>query len=157
MTSPGAPMTVANNGAPTVRVGSMGLAVAPETMTAAVLRAIVATGVLMSAAVHLDLYAWGGEKHVHVVGTLFLLNFVAGLVLGFAVQIWHHWIVVFLCAGFALTTVLFFYASVIWGLWGYKEVLAGPSQTIAQVVEWVAFLAGGVLLLLQWSGKSRRT
>lgn len=157
MTSPGAPMTVASNGAPTARRGSMGVSEGPETMTAAVLRALVATGVLLSAAVHFDLYAFGGGKYLHVTGTLFLLNFIAGVVLGFAVQVWHHWIVVFLAAGFAVTTVLFFYASVIWGLWGFKETLHGPSQIFAQVVEWVAFIAAGVLLLLQWSGKSRRT
>jgi hypothetical protein len=119
-----------------------------------VLRALVASGVLLSAAVHFDLYAFGGGKHLRVVGTLFLLNFIAGVVLGFAVQVWRHWIVVFLAAGFALTTVLFFYASVIWGLWGFKETLTGPSQIFAQVVEWVAFLAGAVLLVQLWSRRA---
>ena len=157
MTGPGAPVRVANNGTSTVRGGIMGGSGGAETPIAAVLRALVATGVLLSAAVHLDLYSFGGGKYLHVVGTLFLLNFIAGLVLGFAVQIWHHWIVVFLAAGFALTTVLFFYASVVWGLWGFKETLGGPSQIFAQIVEWVAFLAGGVLLLMQWSGASQRS
>jgi len=119
-----------------------------------VLRALVASGVLLSAAVHFDLYAFGGGKHLRVVGTLFLLNFIAGVLLGFAVQVWRHWIVVFLAAGFALTTVLFFYASVIWGLWGFKETLTGPSQIFAQVVEWVAFLAGAVLLVQLWSRRA---
>lgn len=132
-------------------------AASAETTVAAVLRALVASGVLLSAAVHFDLYSFGGGKHLPgSTGTLFLLNFVAGMVLGFAVQVWRHWVVVFLAAGFALVTVLFFYAAVIWGLWGFKETLGGPSQIFAQIVEWVAFLAGGVLLLLQWSGRSLR-
>jgi hypothetical protein len=125
-----------------------------EARSAVVLRALVATGVLLSAAVHYDLYAFGGGRYLHVVGTLFLLNFVAGVVLGFAVQVWRHWLGVFLAAGFALVTVLFFYASVIWGLWGFKETMGGPSQIFAQIVEWVAFLAGAGLLLQQWSGRS---
>jgi hypothetical protein len=127
-----------------------------ETQTAVILRALVATGVLLSAAVHFDLYAFGGGKYLHITGTLFLLNFIAGVILGFAVQVWKHWIAVFLCAGFAATTLLFFYIAVIWGLWGFKETLTGPSQIFAQVVEWVAALAGAALLLLQWTGKSRR-
>ena len=146
-------MTATGAGARTVpdaRGGSGG-----KITTEAVLRALLASGVLLSAAEHFDLYAYGGGKHLDVVGSLFLLNFIAGLVLGLAVQIWHHWIVVFLAAGFSLVTVLFFYASVIWGLWGFKETLGGPSQIFAQVVEWVAFLAGAVLLLQVWTGRSR--
>ncbi|HET7683410.1 MAG TPA: hypothetical protein VFM50_11915 [Nocardioidaceae bacterium] len=105
------------------------------------LRALTAAGVLVSGLVHL--YLWvDGFRDVSVVGPLFLLNAVAGVVLAIAVMTWRHWIPLFVAAGFGASTLGAFVISATVGLFGVQEVFWGTWQVIAAVAEIVAVVAG---------------
>ena len=58
----------------------------------------------MSAYVHL--YEWlNGMRHVHVIGPLFVVNIVAGVVIAVLLVTWHHWFAPFLAFGFGASTL----------------------------------------------------
>ncbi len=114
-----------------------------------VLRGLTAAGILLSAVVHLELYSVQGFKDIHIIGPLFMLNAIAGLVIGIAMLVWEHWLPTFLAVGFAATTLVFFYLSVTIGTFGLHEVLNGTSQVMAEVAEWTALVLGSILLVLQ--------
>src|SRR4051794_1459926 len=78
---------------------------------ASVLRGVVAAAVLLSAVVHLELWAEGFNQ-LAVVGPAFLLNAIGGFVIGLAVLVWRHWIPVVLAIGFGLATLGAFVVSV---------------------------------------------
>ena len=115
--------------------------------TNGVLRGLTAAGVLLSADVHLYLWATG-FKDIHVIGPLFLLNAIAGLVIGVVLLVWNHWLPAFLSAGFGAATLAAFYISVTRGLFGLHEVAGGTQQVLAEVAEWVALVGGAALFLL---------
>lgn len=107
---------------------------------AMLLRGLVVAGVLLSADVHLEL--WGEDyRYLHIIGPLFLVNAISGLVIALAVLAWRHWVPLFLAAGFGATTLVFFYITVTVGLFGYTEIASGTQQQLAQVGEYVAIVA----------------
>lgn len=55
-------------------------------------RGMAAAGVLLSAAVHLDLWDLQDFRQIDTIGPLFMVNVVAGLVVGVAVVVWRHWL-----------------------------------------------------------------
>ncbi|HET8603291.1 MAG TPA: hypothetical protein VFM09_05130 [Marmoricola sp.] len=112
-----------------------------------VLRGLCAAGVLLSGVVHLDVW-FAGVRGVSVLGPLFLLNFVGGLALGVGVVAWRHWLTALLAAGYAATTLVFFYISVVHGLFGVHETLTGWSQVLAQVAELTVLVCGLVVVAL---------
>lgn len=120
-----------------------------------VLRLLTAAGVLVSAAIHLYLYLTGFSG-ISVIGPLFLLNAIAGLILGVAVLAWRHWLPAFLSAGFGALTVLAYWYSVLFGLFGVREVTGGWSVILAEIAEYVAVLAGlAVTWMLATAGRGR--
>lgn len=114
------------------------------------LRGLCAAGVLLSGVVHLDVW-FAGVRDVSVIGPLFLLNFAGGMVLGVGVVAWRHWLPAFLAAGYGATTLLFFYISVVHGLFGVHETLGGWSQVLAQVAEITALVCGLAVVALSAS------
>lgn len=122
--------------------------------TAAVdlLRGLTAAGVLLSAVVHLDLWDVQNFRSIDTIGPLFLLNVIAGLVLGLAVLVWRHWLPNFLAAGFGASTVGAFWIAVVRqdGLFGVKETATGSSQVLAAVAEYVAVVFGLAAAYLLW-------
>ena len=73
------------------------------TATSAVLRALISASVMLSGVIHLDLWAeWAKNTDV---GVPFMINAVAGLVIGVLVLVWRHWIPLFLAAGFGASTL----------------------------------------------------
>ena len=115
------------------------------------LRGLAAAGAMLAATVHLDLYE-EGYRHIPTIGPLFLVNVIAGLVLGVGVVVWRHWLPVFLTAGFGAVTVIFYWISVVHGLFGVKEVTDGWPEIAAEIAEYAAFafgLAAAVLLFLE--------
>ena len=116
-------------------------------------RGLAAAGVLMSADVHLTLYADSGFKDIAVVGPAFLLNAVAGLVIGMALLLWPHPIPLLLAVLFGLATLTAFYISATVGLFGVHETWTGTQVVTAEIAEWVA-VVGGVLGL--WARRRRQ-
>lgn len=105
------------------------------------LRGLTAAGVLLAAVIHLDLYEQG-FRDIATIGRLFVLDFVAGIVLGVAVLVWRHWIPALLAAGFGGATVLAYWISVVHGLFGVKEVTGGWAEILAETAEYSALLFG---------------
>lgn len=111
-----------------------------------VLRGVVAASVLLSADIHLVLYA-EGFSDIPVIGPLFLVNVVAGLAIGVVMLVWRHWLPVLAAVGFGAATFGAFLMSRTVGLFGIREMLWDVQGVLAAVAEVVAVL-GGVALLV---------
>ncbi|MEK8224902.1 hypothetical protein NKG05_00095 [Oerskovia sp. M15] len=95
-----------------------------------------------------------------MVGPLFLLNAIAGFVLGLLVLVWRHWLPLLGAIGFSVATLGAFYLSTTVGFFSVNETVGGVQQVTAAVSEWVA-LVGALLALVverrRAPGRSRRT
>jgi hypothetical protein len=99
-------------------------------------RAIGAAAAVVAAVIHL--YLWfDGVKDQGVVGGLFVVNVVAGLVIAVLLLRWQHWIPLFLLAGFGATTFGAFLIATTAGLfgihtdWSWYAWLAAISEVVA--------------------------
>jgi hypothetical protein len=120
-------------------------------------RAAAAIGVTISADVHFELWYGQGFRDIHIIGPLFLLNAIAGIVIAFAVICWRHWLSAAAAAGFGAATLIAFWISVEHGLFGVQESATGLSEVLAEVAEIVALVAGSYVLLVEWNAsRSRR-
>jgi hypothetical protein len=115
---------------------------------ATTLRALTAAGVLLSADIHLVLYIEGYDQ-IDVVGPMFLLNAVAGFVIGVLVLAWRHWLPLLAALGFGAATLLAFYLSTTVGFFGVNETLGGTQQVLAAVSEWVAVVGAAAALVVE--------
>jgi hypothetical protein len=104
-------------------------------------RLVAAAAVLVSAYVHLHLWLTG-FKHDHVIGPLFAVNVVAGVVITALLATWRHWIPAFLTFGFGASTLGGFCIAVQWGLFGTHEKWQGPYVFTAAAAEAVAIVVG---------------
>jgi uncharacterized membrane protein len=111
-------------------------------------RAVGAAAAVVSALVHL--YLWfDGVKDQGVVGALFVVNVVAGLVIAWLVLRWRHWLPLFLLAGFGVATLGAFLIAVTGGLfgihtdWSWYAWLAAISEIAAVGAAIVATLGEG--------------
>lgn len=109
------------------------------------MRVLTATGVLVSALVHLKLW-FDGFRDIHVIGPAFMLNAVAGLVIAVLLLYWRHWIPPLLAVGFGASTLGAFVTSATVGLFGTHEMWTGSWVLTAAISEVVAIL-GGLMLL----------
>jgi hypothetical protein len=109
------------------------------------LRLVVAAAVLISAYVHLKEWL-DGFRHVHVIGPLFIVNIVAGVVIAVLLVTWRHWLAPFLAFGFGASTLGGFVIAAQWGLFGDHEKWQGGYVWTAAVVEAVAILGGLYIL-----------
>jgi hypothetical protein len=110
-------------------------------------RAAAAIGVTISADVHFELWYGQGFRDISVIGPLFLLNAISGLIIAFAVICWRHWLSAAAAAGFGAATLIAFWISVVHGLFGVQEAATGLSEVLAEVAEIVALVMGTVALL----------
>lgn len=101
----------------------------------------------MSAVVHFELWAQGVDE-VPVIGPLFLLNAIGGLVIALAVLTWKHWLPVLASIGFNVLTLVAFALAVTVGLFGSQEVAAGVPQALAGIAELVALVCAVALLVV---------
>jgi hypothetical protein len=105
-------------------------------------RILAAAAVLISAYVHLREWL-DGMRHVHVIGPLFVVNIIAGVVIAGLLITWKHWLAPFLAFGFGASTLGgFAIASTSAGLFGDHEKWQGSYIWVAAVVEAVAIVAG---------------
>jgi hypothetical protein len=108
-------------------------------------RLITAVAVLVSAYVHLKEWI-DGYRHVHVIGPLFVVNVVAGVVIAVLLVTWRHWLAPFLALGFGASTLGGFVIAAQWGLFGDHEKWQGPYIWTAAVAEAVTIVASLYLL-----------
>lgn len=113
-------------------------------IAADVLRALTAAGVLLSAGIHLELWA-EGFRQITVVGPLFMLNAAGGLLIGVALLLWRHWLTAAAAAAFGVATLVAFLISATVGLFGVHESFSGVPQVMCLVAEIVAAVCGGAL------------
>lgn len=109
-------------------------------------RMIAAAAVLVSAAVHLRLWL-DGFRDIHVVGPAFMVNAIAGAVIGVLLVLWRHWAPLFLAFGFGVSTLGAFVLATTVGLFGTHEHWTGNYVWAAAISEAVAIVAGGIGLL----------
>src|SRR6478735_5930988 len=110
-------------------------------------RWITAAAVLVSAYVHLKEW-FDGFRHVHVIGPLFIVNGVAGIVIAVLLVTWQHWLPAFLAFGFGASTLGGFVIAATWGLYGVHEKWQGGYVWAAAISEVIA-MVGGLYLLVQ--------
>jgi len=104
-------------------------------------RWITAAAVLVSAYVHLKEW-FDGFRHVHVIGPLFVVNIVSGVVIAVLLVTWKHWFAPFLAFGFGATTLAgFAIATTSAGLFGDHEKWQGSYIWVAAIAEAVTVLA----------------
>ncbi|WP_024286071.1 hypothetical protein [Cellulomonas sp. KRMCY2] len=120
-----------------------------------VARALTAAAVLLSAVVHLDLWAQGMSS-VAIVGPAFLLNAVGGLGLALAVLLWRHWLPLLGSIGFGVATLGAFVMSVTVGLLGVHESWDGVPQMLSAVSEIAAIVFAVVALAAERRVRPRR-
>lgn len=114
-----------------------------------VLRGLTAAGVLLSASVHLQIWAQGMSS-VPIVGEAFMANAVGGLVLGLLVLTWRRNPLPLLGAvGFGVATLAAYVTSITVGLFGVKEVPGGVIQTLAAGAEIAAIVFGIAALVVE--------
>ena len=112
-------------------------------------RLAAALAVLVSAVVHVVLYVDGYDT-IAVVGPLFLLNAVAGVVLALLLVAWRHWLPLVGGIGFGGLTLLAFVLSTTVGFYGVNETFAGTTEIVAAAAEVVAVVASAVALLREY-------
>lgn len=104
------------------------------------IRLVGAAAALVSAVVHL--YLWfDGVKDQGTVGALFVVNVVAGVAIAVLLVTWHHWLPLFLLAGFGATTLGAFLIAVTGELFGISTDWSWYAW-VAAVSEIVAVLSG---------------
>ncbi|WP_456845388.1 hypothetical protein [Cellulomonas sp. P5_C6] len=117
--------------------------------TSDVLRALLSACVMLSAVVHLDLWA-SGMKTLEVVGPLFLLNGIAGLVLGVLVLVWRHWLPLLGAIGFgAATLAAFIISTTPGGFFGVHEPWEGVAIWLSAISEIGAIVLGVAALVVE--------
>jgi hypothetical protein len=103
------------------------------------MRVLAAAAVLVSAAVHLKVWV-DSYRHLDVIGPLFMLNVVAGVVIAVLLVAWRHWVPLFLAAGFGGTTLVAFIIAATVGLFGVHEIWVSTTGITAGVAEIIALL-----------------
>lgn len=111
-------------------------------------RGLTAASVLLSAVVHLEIWAQG-MRTVPIIGPGFLLNAVGGLVIALAVLLWDHAFPLLAAIAFGVATLGAYLTSITVGLFGVQETAGGTAATLAAVSEVTAVLFAVVALLAE--------
>jgi hypothetical protein len=93
--------------------------------------------------IHLHLWA-DGYRTIPVIGPLFLVQGIAGIVLALALIGWRRMVTAVVGIGFMLTTAGGLLMSVYFGLFGFMDSLSAPFAGMSLIVE----IAGGLELAL---------
>ncbi|WP_019808459.1 hypothetical protein [Saccharomonospora halophila] len=110
-----------------------------------VLRGLVAAGLLGSAWVHLSVWLdWA--RDTAVVGPLFLVNVVAGVVIAVAVVVSRHPLSALAAVGFGVATLAAYVLSLTVGFFGVHERFATRAELWGVITEAACVVFGLVLL-----------
>lgn len=116
--------------------------------TATALRWVVAVAVVVSAVVHLLLWR-DGMRDVAVVGPAFLVNAVAGVVIGVALVTWRHWLPLLAAVGFGAATFGAYLMSMTVGFFGVREQVWTTEAVVSAVTEVAAVVLGVTALVVE--------
>jgi hypothetical protein len=119
-----------------------------------VLRVLVAAGLLGSAWVHYDLWRYQGYSDISVIGPLFLVNAVAGVVIAVAILAWRHWLPALAAAGFGAATLGAYLLSVTVGFFNVKEQFTSQAEVWGVVTEAACIVLGIALLAIRPSRRA---
>lgn len=99
--------------------------------------AFVVGGLLLvwSAYIHVRLWKSEGYRHIPTIGTLFILQSYAGMVIGIAVVSVRRIWVAMLGAAFAISTMAGFLLTVGVGLFGFQDTWSAPFAKEAFLIE----------------------
>lgn len=117
-----------------------------------VLYGITAAAVLLSADIHLVLWA-DGFSDIAIIGPLFMVNVVGGLLIGVVMLAWRHWLPLLAAIGFGAATFGAFMMSRTVGLFGIQEMMWDVQAVLAAVAEIVAVVGGIALLVARRGGR----
>ena len=106
------------------------------------LRVVLAAVVIISSVAHLRVWS-SGMRNVAIVGPLFGLQGVAGIVLGILIVVWRHWLPLLGAVGFgAATLVAFVVATSPTGLLGVHSRWTGVPEWTSAITEAAAVVLG---------------
>lgn len=120
----------------------------PRVSNNALLRGLAAAAVLVSADVHFQLWQTG-YRSIHVLGTLFLLNAIGGLVIVLLLLLTRNPLPLLLSFGFGVLTLAGFLVSHYHGLYGVKEPFMGTAVWQAFAAE-IAAIVFSLLAMGRW-------
>lgn len=127
----------------------------PRGVVADALLGLAVAAVMVGAVVHFDLYADFGFRQVKIIGPLFLLDAVAGVVITVLAVAWRHWLPVLAVIGFGAATVGAYFLSVTVGLFGLHETTHGVPQTVCEIAELAAVVLGILVLVVRPRRRAR--
>jgi len=110
-----------------------------------ILRVLVAAGLLGSAGVHYFLWTQG---YSGIIGPLFLLNAIAGLVIAIGVLVWRHWLPALLAAGFGVATLVPYILAATVGFLGMHDQFNSQPEYWGVITEAVCIVGGLALLFV---------
>lgn len=119
-----------------------------------VLRGLTATGVLLSASIHLQIWAQGMSQ-VPIVGEAFMANAIGGVVLGVLVLTWRNPLPLLGAMGFGVATLGAYITSITVGLFGVREQPGGVIQTLAAAAEVAAIVFAIGALVVEERARKR--
>ncbi len=123
--------------------------------TAWLARAVLAVSVVVSGVVHYKLFL-NGQRNIPVIGPAFVVNAVAGVVIGVLLVTWRSWLPLFLAFGFGLVTLAaFVVATSPLGLFGARAHWSGWAEWTCAITEAVAVVVGVAALLAERRPASR--
>ena len=108
-----------------------------------------------SAVIHFYLWDSQGYRNIPTIGPLFLAQACAGWALAMATAILRKLPLVLVSAGYGITSACALIYSVLFGLFGWQEVMSAPYVGMALAVEFAAgavLLAAAAVLAKQWLG-----
>lgn len=121
------------------------------------LRVVLAACVVVSGVVHFQRWRTG-MRYVDVVGPAFLVNAVAGVVIGVLLLTWRHWIPLFLAFGFGAATLgAFVVATSPVGLFGVHSQWNGLAEWTCAITEALAIVLGPIALVVERQSAPRVT
>jgi hypothetical protein len=106
----------------------------PTDLAATLAFVLGAALIIWSGSIHLDLWN-SGYRNIGTIGTLFMLQFIGGLVVGLVVLVARRVWAALVGIGFGLSTIGGFLLSVTHGLFGFKDSWAAPFAKEAFAVE----------------------
>lgn len=117
--------------------------------SAFIARVVTALAVLVSGLTHGWLFFYDGWRDVDVIGPLFMVNAISGVIIAGLVLGWRHWFGLFLAFGFSAVTFAALLISRWWGLFGVQDTVLGASQITSLAAEFVGMVAAVTTFVLQ--------